>query len=270
MRIIISLFLISLFFVGCGGGSYSQNSTTENSANIQNGNTPETNGQDKSTHAKNYSLVPKNDGSFEDIKNLLALSKAGEISGVKYICVGDSTRAISKYNGEHLFYEIRSKLYEYRVNSILLARPGHTAKEFLDGGNHPTWQDVVSQIDGDGRKTIVDISLGINDVWEGYNHYATYIYNAIQKIRAYKPNVHFMLTMPDRIYNSDDFTNMLRDDYIALSRELSLPLNNVIDDLMPTREQTPYSWYRDDGFNVHLSMEGQHVIAQYILRNMLP
>ncbi len=254
MKVIISLFIMSLLFIGCGGSSKSDANKASS----------------KNNHVKNYSLIPQNDRSFEDIKNILTLSKVGEISGVQYICVGDSTRAVSKHNGEHLFYEIRSKLYEYNVHSILLARSGHTAKDFFYGDNQPTWQDVVNAIDGDGRKAIVDICLGINDHWMGYDNYPNYIYRSIQNIRKYKPNVHFILTMPDRVYGDKDMTNILRDDYISLSRELSLPLNNVVDDLMPTQEQTSYSWYRDDGFNVHLSREGQHIIAEYILRNILP
>jgi lysophospholipase L1-like esterase len=214
---------------------------------------------------------PVNNGSFSAIQQLISYANQGRISNATYICVGDSTRAESKYQGQYLFYALRDSLRQYNVKSYLLAKAGHEIKRFVDESDTPTWRDTVALIPGNGQNTIVDICLGINDYWNmSPSSIKPNIRTAIAKIRARKPQTHFILTMPDRIYNNEVMTNDLRRIYIELSRELHLPLNNVIDDVMPQQSSTPYSWYRNDGFNVHLSREGQRIVSQLILGNMLP
>jgi hypothetical protein len=284
-RFIIANFIAILLLSGCGGGTTSVDSVDSVSETVNNINPDkndssdinssktDTNEQthiDKKPQSTDYSVLPKNDGTFDDIKLLIKRSASKGIEGVKYICVGDSTRAVSKHNGEHLFMELRRELYNYDVQTVLLARAGHTAKEFLEGTRTPTWMEVVSYIDGDGRDTIVDISLGINDYWDKDFYFIEYIKAAILKIREQKPNTHFMLTMPNRAYNDDYMTTDIQNDYYQLSRELGIPLVDVVGELMPTKEATPYSWYRDDGFYVHLSLEGQHQVARLILSKILP
>ncbi len=213
--------------------------------------------------------APSPDGSFSDIKALLSNANAGHTSNVTYICVGDSTRAESHYNGQYLFYEIQNRLKSYNVTSYLLARAGHEAQQF-NSGTYPSWRDVVSRTPQNGETTIVDICLGINDLWAGHYNIKENLKSAIAKIRSAKPQTHFVLSMPDRIYGDEATTNSLKNTYKSLARELNLPLNNVVDGVMPSQSSTSYSWYRHDGFNVHMSQSGQHLVAQYILGNMLP
>jgi lysophospholipase L1-like esterase len=76
--------------------------------------------------------------------------------------------------------------------------------------------------------------------------------------------------MPNRAYDNDEMTSDIQNEYYLLSRELGIPLVDVVGELMPTKEATPYSWYRDDGFNVHLSLKGQYKVAELILSKILP
>jgi hypothetical protein len=119
-----------------------------------------------------------------------------------YIFIGDSTRAISKYEGQYLFQKIEKRLRIHNVNSILLARAGHTAKDFYLGYNFPTWLDIVNNIPNNGEKTTIDISLGINDYWEGDYQFDFYLEKAIIKIKKYKPFVRIILTTPNRVYKN--------------------------------------------------------------------
>ncbi len=216
---------------------------------------------------------PTFSGEFQDIKTLINDAKNTLVTDATYICVGDSTRADDgKHGGEYLYYQVRDTLKQYNVNSHLLAKSGHTMRDFAGDIFTPNWKDAVNLIPGNGEHSIVDISLGINDVWNSNIMYniSSNIESAISKIRAYKPKTIFILTMPNRQYNDDQNTQIMRNSYIQTAQELNIPLINVIDSLMPTKEETSYSWYKKDGLNVHLSQEGQKLIADFILDNILP
>ena len=219
---------------------------------------------------KSDMILPSHDRSFSAIKRLIEASKNGDIDGVTYICVGDSTRANSSYEGVYVFTQVRDRLDNFGVESQLHAKAGHTAYEFDSDGTSPTWRDVVYDISDDGRSTIVDISLGINDSWKGTGNFKYHIKSAINKIKSYKPNTHFMLTMPDRVYGNSGMTNNIKRQYQELSYELHIPLINIVEDIMPSQDSTSYSLYRHDGFNVHLSREGQRRVANDILLHILP
>ena len=208
---------------------------------------------------------------FAAIRNMIH----NEGQKTDYICVGDSTRAISHHEGQYLFNEVSNALSAYGVTSHLLARRGHKASQFLNESDHPTWRDVVAVIPNDGTYAIVDICLGINDYWGGDGESIfNSITQAISRIKSQKPNTKFILSMPNRVYIPDNArasnrqTDYLKDIYLRLSQTLNLPLNNVVDAVMPSHESTQASWYRDDGYFVHMSREGQHLVAQYILSNL--
>ena len=195
-----------------------------------------------------------------DMSELVSQSEEG-LSGVRYICVGDSTRANSE-----LFDELQEGLSHSGVQSILMARYGQKLSDFNNANAYPTTNDVIYNIPNDGENTIVDISLGINDRYHDSSTIKRDLIQAIQKIRAYRPATSFVLTTPTRLYYDDANTRKLRNVYHAVANEMYLGLNTVVDSLMPSVGSTPYSWYRGDG--VHLSSQGQHHVAQFILRNM--
>jgi hypothetical protein len=243
-----------LVFRGLSSGNYEVRAFFNNSYEIE--------------AKSNFTVVT---GQFDSIRELILDSKYGLVNDATYICVGDSTRAISDHEGQYLFFEIRDKLNEYNVNSILQARRGHRARQFLDQSASPTWSEVVANIPGDGDHAIVDISLGINDIWAyGPSPIKSDLKSAILNIKAQKPLTKFLLSMPNRFYFNQQDTNSIKAIYEELSEELNIPLNNVVQELMPTQEETQFSWYRDDGLGVHLSLSGQHLVAQFILGNILP
>jgi hypothetical protein len=219
--------------------------------------------------------------SFADIQNLIQQSKDGYISNLTYISIGDSTRAdTTTHQAQYLFEEMQKTLSNYNVDCELFARSALEAKHFADlyvegvyeeyeAFKNYTWKNLVDNyIQNDGSTTILDISLGVNDGWTGnLGELKSYLTSAINHIRVEKPKTHFILTMPARLLEESGTTNTLRSTYIALSEELNIPMNNVVDSLMPTRESTNESWYKD---NVHLSESGNIVLANFILSNILP
>ncbi len=216
---------------------------------------------------------PTFSGEFKNIKALINDSKDGFITDATYICVGDSTRADDgKHGGQYLYYQLRDTLKKYNVSSHLLAKSGYTMRDFAEDIFHPSWSDAVNLIPNNGENAIIDISLGINDAWNANIQYkiAMNIKTAIQKIRAFKPMTKFILTMPNRHFGNEENTQIMRSAYMKVAKELNIPLNNTIDSLMPTQEDTLESWYKKDGLHVHLSREGQKLMADFILKNILP
>ena len=197
----------------------------------------------------------------------LVEASSNGLSGVTYICVGDSTRAESGFQGQYLFYEVSRELSKRGVRSRLLARSGHSLQQFNQGSSYPTTSDVIYSIPSEGEKTIVDISLGINDRYRSKDAIKNDIKQAVRRISSYRPQTQFVLTTPNRLYYDSEHTQRLRYAYHEAANELGIELNPVVDGLMPSRSSTPASWYHSDG--IHLSREGQHQVAQFILGNML-
>ncbi len=202
-----------------------------------------------------------------------------------YICVGDSTRAgplspfdnpPSPYHGEHLFDVLKSALDGYNVSSHLYAKYGQEAKQFNLETRSPTWQDVSDIIPGDGNTTIVDISLGINDLFSEANNYdgtvddiKTDITSAIGKIKAQKPNTHFLLTMPNpkdpAAFEATQKSNILKTAYLELSSELGLPLIDTMGDI-----NFIHDMFRTDEIHYHMTTSAQEQVANLIKSKILP
>jgi PKD repeat protein len=219
--------------------------------------------------------VIKPDRSFSSIQSLIAASKDGTFSDVRYICYGDSTRSVSEYENQYVFEYVKSTLSQYHVTSInksitgILARDAANAS-FLYGGREASWVSIVNSIEGDGIHTIVDISIGLNDYGEYSNdQIKDFIRTVITSIRNKKPYTHFILTVPSRTYyDRENMSNGLISIYRELSNELSIPMINVPRDAMPLDELT-LDWYRS-GDQTHLTRESQRKIANLILSKILP
>ena len=213
--------------------------------------------------------------------------------GATYICVGDSTRDIAPagFDGGHVFEAVRSALNTYGVTSILYAKHGYTARDFnneKDGVVWFDWRDIEKIIPSTGETTIVDITLGINDVRyyndEGSEHniYAD-LSSAILKIKKEKPNTMFLLTMPNKIVSEQadyaEKSDFISHAYFRLSQDLSLPLIDTMGELFSGAYDE--SMYRTaDGVDnaknsgsdtrLHLSLVGQAAVAELILDRLLP
>ena len=201
-------------------------------------------------------------GKFAKAKSIIA-SHDGQ-----YICVGDSTRAYSEYNNHYVYEKIKDTLGGYGIESINKAYAGITAKEYAS-----KWyfDDLIGSIDGDGSKSIVDISLGINDQWhDSSNEIKNSLERLISKIRTAKPNVAIILTVPNRVYfNKEQLSNEFISIYKSLSSEFGYPMIDIPHEAMPLDELSS-SWYRGDGDNTHLASWPQSKIADVILSKILP
>ncbi len=218
--------------------------------------------------------------------NLKNLIKNG---GATYICVGDSTRAIdvSGYDGGHVFEAVRNALGVYGVNSVLFAKHGYTARNFNNekvGIVWFDWHEIKDLIPNNGETTIVDITLGINDIryYDDHNIYNE-LFRAISKIQREKPRTSFLLTMPNKIVSQkahfEEKSKLISQAYFRLSQDLGLPLIDVMGEL--------FSGYYDDSMyrsadgveyanetgpdtRLHLSRKGQAAVADLILDRLLP
>ncbi len=217
---------------------------------------------------------------FSAIQNLIASGNA------IYICVGDSTRAgplspydnpPSPYDGEHLFDTLKSALDDYNVTSYLYAKAGQEAKQFNLETQSPTWSDVTAIIPNDGATSIVDISLGINDLFSEANKYSGTVANiksdlvsAINKIKAQKPQTHFLLTMPNPKDPAADSaieqSNTLKTVYRELSDELHLPLIDTQGELNFTHDM----FQQKDTVHYHMTPVEQVTVANLIKSKILP
>ncbi len=209
------------------------------------------------------------DPSFSSIRDLIANAHTEDVT---YICYGDSTRSVSHYQNQYVFENVKDALNGFGVNSINAAVTGIRAKDaaddsFVDGNN---WIDIAHMIPDDGAHTILDISLGINDYDEVPDEeIKSALKKIITSIRTTKPNTHFILTVPSRVYYSpQNMSDGLIAIYKELSNELSIPMINVPEEAMPLDELT-LSWYRE-GDQTHLTPESQRKIANLILSKILP
>jgi len=228
--------------------------------------------------------------AFDDIKAFLLASKKGEVADATYICLGDSTRAVSDVqNSQRYFNHIRDALKDYNVNSILEARGSHMLKEFLDESEHPTLGEVIDDIPNDGSSTILDLSLGVNDLFhendlhesEGPFAFTTHkdeykkivkgrLKKAINKIRAAKPNTSIFLVTPNPTRDWEGGTHFMLNIYKEVSRELNLPLADFVDERMhggDTESGDYDDWYRD---GIHFSDKALDKLASYVLSKILP
>ena len=55
------------------------------------------------------------DKTFNAVKALISNANQNLISDATYICIGDSTRADSRHEGQYLFYEMQNKLRQYNI-----------------------------------------------------------------------------------------------------------------------------------------------------------
>ncbi len=280
------------------------------------------------TDKTEISLTVITSDRFAAIQKLIQNSQNGISQDVTYICVGDSIRSRGEaFKGYYVFDTIENELDRYGVTSILLAHSGEKAAYFdlipseefdaiernygndgyptdFDTAGWPKWTDLVSDryVKNDGNTTIVDISLGINDLLytdgETIERRAQRVKNnlkdAIQKIWEKKPYVHFMLTVPYRGYDDNASPNSavnirlekealaLENAYISLSDELNIPIVDIPARFMsedPEENPDWIHWYRhtietnppeEDTAHVHLKIEYQKDIANYILEKILP
>ncbi len=221
-----------------------------------------------------------------DSNHLKNLIKSGEAT---YICVGDSTRAIdvSGYDGGHVFETVKGALSVYGVKSLLFAKHGYTARNFNNekvGVVWFDWNEIKNSIPNDGATTIVDITLGINDI-RYYNDHniSNDLSKAILKIRNEKPKTNFLLTMPNKIVSQkahfEEKSKLISKAYFKVSQDLGLPIIDVMgelfsgyydDSMYRSADGVDYANETGSDTRIHLSRKGQSAVAELILDRLLP
>ncbi len=247
-------------------------------------------------------VLENNDSTFTTIQKMIQPSNEGTLKDVTYICVGDSTRALTttpegKINhSDNIFKDINAQLQNYNVTSYLDAQGGLTFKGYLGRGAYledsRDWiniQNTINKIPADGYTTIVDISLGVNDL-SGldqiypYKEYPSYYNNdyyffrneiknllleTIQDIRNAKPKVKIMLTTPNPMRDWPEGAGIYQRVYREVAQEEHIPLANFVDEIMPAAGTTAFkNWYLD---NIHFNTSvGLPQVSNFILGKILP
>ncbi len=210
-----------------------------------------------------YAQTTTTSNGFADIKSTLSHS------GATYISVGDSTRADDPHyhNGE-IFSDVSHALGE-GVSSYLQATPGHTAKAWNGEGDTLTWRHTLATIPNDGSSTVVNISLGINDMryFEDKEALLANLREGVTKILAQKPKTHIMFTMPNRM------VGLASDGYIAVYKTLAKDFPMVSTEaIFASGDLTLYraedAQEYGESVRIHLSSEGQRRITQTLLSHI--
>lgn len=241
-------------------------------------------------HATSITLQVIDAGaSFSQIQGLIEDSNNSVVSDVTYICVGDSTRANSALNRSHLLFErVQDSLDEYNVTSHLMAQGSQELNHFNTPslGRFPTYLDVIGQIPGTGSSTIVDISLGINDLYslgvsspqealEATALIKERLREAVSHIKDAKPDTIMLFTSPNADYVWASGTEVYMQAYRDLSEELGVPFVNFHDNVYihyTSAEQEDMYRFPNatPADNIHYSDHGLATMADYILSQILP
>jgi hypothetical protein len=297
-KIVIALSLFSMLIIGCG----SDDSTLKERQEVI---SPEQNNTfDDANDTKVKDKIPKTnpykaDGTFKPIQNLIKASNEGVFNDVTFIMIGDSTRVYTLHDqienfSNRIFEEVNSTLTQYGVNSFLVSQGGLAFRTFL--GEHydkvdgkRKWiniEEAIEKIPRTGKHTIIDLSLGVNDVTRVHPKYdkndpewitktkdeiKIYAKRVIDKLFDEKPDIKLYLVSPNPHRDWEKGSEVCQRLYQELSIEYTLPYINFVPD-MPDRKANNgkdfEAWYND---NIHFSQDvGIPYVARKILENILP
>lgn len=131
----------------------------------------------------------------ERLANVLKYSADGTQQGY-YFAVGDNSRYHLGYPSYRL---VADKLADdYGIIPTLISKEDMTAKTFSES----TVNELIAKIDGEGKGSVVDISLGLYDE-EDAETTATYITDAVNKIKTAKPYAVIVYTTPALTMDSE-------------------------------------------------------------------
>jgi lysophospholipase L1-like esterase len=218
-------------------------------------------------------------GSDDRSANALTQQAQGGLSGVRYICVGDSTRSIA--DSPKLFERLSAALNRHGVSSYLVAKSGYKLSEFVsDNGGETNYKKVIDNVSNDGKNTIVDISLSINDLWDFatpedekesiQNRLKSDLIRAMNLIKAKKPKTIFIFTSSNPMQMWDEGTEIYMEVYRELSSELKIPFIDYYDNIFVYFDSAQkQKMYRNGGIdNIHYSDFGQLEMADYIIEQL--
>jgi len=182
---IIALVLATLILTGCGGSSKDDVDTQylDSHTNLEENNGTNIINKNKKDTVENNNINDNRD-PLTVIQDMIKDAKSGKLQDVRYLSIGDSTRAYTRYMGEEnhsekIFELVKEGLKPYNVDARLVSQGGLTFKAFLgehyENDTRDDWiniQEAIDQIEGDGEHTIVNISMISNDFTALNNKYS--------------------------------------------------------------------------------------------------
>ena len=202
--------------------------------------------------------------AFGVIRNILRQDAA------TYISVGDSTRANDlHYKNAEVFEKVSAALGS-QIHTILQATAGHTAATWDKDGISLSWKQTRDAIPADGSTSVVNISLGINDMryFGNKQDLKNHLLSGVNKILAQKPKTHIMFTMPNIMIGlpSEGYVEV----YEALSKQFPVVdtqaiFSNHDINLYRAEDASEYG----ENIRIHLSHEGQMRVVDAILAKIL-
>jgi len=209
------------------------------------------------------------DSSFSEIHKKFRKHINGEIS-LKYIVSGDSTRS-NYYNSRYFMPDYyKAILSQLNISYYNNSSGGQTANDWAKNIDYTTVQQAIDNIDGTGSSTIVEISLGINDIRFPYTvqEIKDNILLGINTILASKPDTTFLLVSPtntERLNDDDPDDVALQGLYADLATETGYAFINSNPCMDPIHSDT-YFWHD----STHPNEQGGRRLINYIFNASMP
>jgi hypothetical protein len=193
------------------------------------------------------------------IRSLMDAAAAGTNSEVVYILSGDSTR--DSYNaGQEYIYS--KHLAQINVHYVHNAKSGLRAFQWVNNKvPSASLSKALENSKGAGENTIMEFSLGINDL-NGYGAEKAQ-QNVIESISAYlkaKPKAHLFLVVP--VSHKTNFQKKWLPFYLEVAKKFDLPLLNQERVLNVAFNDKHDRFYYD---NTHPNFFGAMRLTKYIL-----
>lgn len=186
---------------------------------------------------------------------------------INYIISGDSRRYETYTRYEEYLNQMLSQL-NITVNNNSVGGQGMLGwtNNTFNGNpaNNYTVDAAAAMTPGTGTNTILEFSLGQNDVDTDVAGYETLLNNALDAYLAQKPNTKIILVCPEYTINTSNTTNM-RNAYKNVADERGLEFVDTYDMLSTVFGDS--NFYED---NVHQNYYGSIRIINFLLERVLP
>ncbi len=211
------------------------------------------------TQPAQYAYSGPGETKMTAIRTLMDAAAAGKNSEVVYILAGDSTRDSYSAGQEYIY---KHHLAQVNIRYVHDAKSGLRASQWVNNkAPSASLKKALANTKGAGENTIMEFSLGINDL-NGYGAEKAK-QNIIDSISAYlkaKPQAHLFLVVP--VSHQTNFQKKWLPFYLEIAKKFDLPLLNqerVLNDAFNDKHDR---FYYD---NTHPNFFGATRLTKYIL-----
>ena len=214
-------------------------------------------------------LTTEGSSSLGEIKRLIDDSTSGRKKGVRYITIGDSTR--DSFHAEQ-YYWYKKRLAGFNIAYYHEAQSGMRAEDWVRNkleGDKSLASAVSKTASVDGKNTIIEYSLGINDSNKPNStekDWKKHIKFGITEFQRLRPKALIFLVVPVTTLAKENGIKLTKI-YSEISKELKLPLLNQKRVLKVKFENpaTRVKYYYD---NTHPNYFGAIRLWDYIVYNI--